>query len=281
MRPLVSVNIPTRNSGNTLESCLRSIASQGYPNIETLVIDSESRDLTLAIAKRFDASIYSAESLSEARLEGIRRSHGDYILLLDSDQFLTNNLIEKCVDICESQQFGAVTLFERSVLATHTLAERVMAYDKELIHESKDDHAYYGAAIPRFFRSEVLKKVEIHSGLLTFDHNMLYVAALATGIRVGFLEAYIYHHEPSSWSEIVRKFVRYGYYYRSALRANRKLVVYHSMPRRVYFSRRATNDPKLFAGLFILYSLKALASIYGAGLSFLSSQESGIDEPTR
>ena len=281
MRPLVSVNIPTRNSGNTLEACLRSIADQGYPNIETFVIDSESRDQTIAIAKRFHASTYSAESLSEARLEGIRRSNGDYILLLDSDQFLTNNLIEKCVEACESAQFDAITLFERSVLTKHTLAERVMAYDKELIHKGKDDHAYYGAAIPRFFRSETLKKVNLLPGLLTFDHNMLYAATLAMGVRVGFLEAYIHHREPSSWSEIVRKFVRYGYYYRSAFRVDSKLVVYHSMPRRVYFSRRATSNPKLFAGLFILYSLKALASMCGAGLSFLPTLENGSNEATR
>lgn len=281
MRPLVSVNVPTHNSGNTLEKCLESIADQGYPSIETLVIDSESRDQTLAIAKRFNASIYSAASLSEARLEGIRRSHGHYILLVDSDQFLTNDLIEKCVDACESKQLSGITLFERSVLKKHTFAERVMAYDKMLIHEGKDDHAYYGAAIPRFFRSEALKKVDVLPGLLTFDHNMLYVAALANGIRVGFLEAYIYHHEPSSWSDIARKFVRYGYYYRPAFRANGKLVAYHSMPRRVYFSRKATRDPKLFAGLFILYSLKALASMCGAGLSFLSPQDKGLDEATR
>jgi len=281
VRPLVSVNIPTRNSGNTLESCLSSIADQGYPNIETLVVDSESQDQTLSIAKRFNASIYSADSLSEARSEGIRKSRGDYIFLVDSDQFLSNNLIEKCVDLCESKQFGAITLFERSVLTKHTLAERVMAYDKELIHESRDDHAYYGAAIPRFFKSEILKKVELLPGLLTFDHNMLYVAALTGGIRVGFLEAYIYHHEPSSWSDIVRKFVRYGYYYHSAFRTNSKLVVYHSMPRRVYFSRRATRDPKLFAGLFMLYSLKALASMCGAGLHSYHPPGKGSNEATR
>lgn len=272
-KPLVSVNIPTYNSGETLEECLRSISDQSYPNVETIIIDSKSQDGTLTIARRHHARIYFADSLSGARLEGIRESKGDYILLVDSDQVVDIDVIAKCVEMCERERFDAVTLFERSIIKENSFVEKVVAYDKWLIHISKDDDVNYGAAIPRFFRAESLKKVRIPPGLVTFDHNLLYATAMRNKSRVGFLDAYIYHHEPSSWSGLARKFLRYGTRYSRAFRVNRKLVAFHSMPRRAYFSKRALRDPSLFVGLLALYCVKAIATIAGAMTSWFEEPD--------
>jgi glycosyltransferase involved in cell wall biosynthesis len=40
--PLVSVVIPTKNSGTFLAACLQSITDQTYPNIEIIVVDGQS-----------------------------------------------------------------------------------------------------------------------------------------------------------------------------------------------------------------------------------------------
>jgi len=50
--PKISVIVPTYNSSRTIEKCLKSIKNQTYQNIEIIVIDNNSSDNTLKIAKK-------------------------------------------------------------------------------------------------------------------------------------------------------------------------------------------------------------------------------------
>lgn len=270
-RPLVSINIPTYNSGKTLDVCLQSVRNQTYRNIEVVVIDSHSSDGTVGLAEKFNAGVHCAPTLAEARAVGVQNSKGKYILLLDSDQFLDSNVVEACVDACEREGYDAVTLFERSFIQKNTFIERVIAYDKDLFHSARDDNPIHGAAIPRFLKTSYLKNIDYSvNPPITFEHSFIHNAVMEAGARVKFLNAYIYHHEPTSLLEVARKFYRYGYYYLPAFRANSKLVFYHSLPRRVYFSKEALRQPILLAGLILVYFVKGISALAGA-FSYLVS----------
>ncbi|MDD5356506.1 MAG: glycosyltransferase family A protein, partial [Candidatus Omnitrophica bacterium] len=123
--PVVSVNIPTYNSDKTLEETLISVTGQTYKNIEVVVIDSFSKDRTLEIAKKYGAKIFNADSLALARKVGVENSTGKYIFLVDSDQSLDKDTVEKCVATCEEKGFDVVTLFEKTKITKNTFAERV------------------------------------------------------------------------------------------------------------------------------------------------------------
>lgn len=261
--PLVSVNIPTYNSEKTLKECLQSVVSQTYRNIEIVIIDSYSYDQTLEIGKHYGAKIYFAHTLSEARKVGVQESLGKYVFFVDSDQVLTSDIIEKCVDELEKGAYDAITLFERSKIEKDTFTERVIGYDKWLFHSQHDDHPVYGSAIPRFFRTEIFRGIKWPEGLGVQEHNLIYYEVEKKGGRIIFMDLYIYHREPDSLAQFARKFYRYGFHYIPALHKNRKLVTAHSMPRRVYFSKRALTNPSLFIGLFLLYFVKGFATLMG------------------
>ncbi|MDD5292601.1 MAG: glycosyltransferase family A protein, partial [Candidatus Omnitrophica bacterium] len=157
--PVVSVNIPTYNSDKTLEETLISVTGQTYKNIEVVVIDSFSKDRTLEIAKKYGAKIFNADSLALARKVGVENSTGKYIFLVDSDQSLDKDTVEKCVATCEEKGFDVVTLFEKTKITKNTFAERVIAYDKWLFHSLHDDDPIHGTAIPRFFKAEYMKRI--------------------------------------------------------------------------------------------------------------------------
>lgn len=269
MGPLVSINIPTYNSGRTLNKCLRSVISQTYRNIEIILIDSYSHDRTLEIAKNYGVKVYFADTLSEARKIGVEKSLGKYVFFLDSDQILGSEVIRKCVDKCE-EDYDLITLFERSIIEKNTFIEKVIAYDKWLFHSQHDDHPVYGAAIPRFFRTKVLRRITWPEGISVQEHNIIYYRTVKAGGKVTFIDEYLYHHEPSSLSHYARKFYRYGFYYIPALRENSKLVLSHSMPRRVYFSRKALREPILFPALFLFYLIKGAATFAGVISYFLT-----------
>lgn len=274
--PLVSINIPTYNSGKTLEECLQSTKKQTYSNIEIIVIDSFSQDRTLEIAHKYDAKIYFANTLSEARKLGVEKSLGKYILFLDSDQILPEDTIKQCVTKCEEERYDALTLFESSIIKSNTFTEKVIAYDKWLFHSQYDDHPLYGTAIPRFFRSDVLRKIEWPKDLTVQEHNLIYYEVSKTGAKIGFENIPIHHLEVASLAQFVRKFYRYGLSYVPALKQDKKLVFFHSMPRRVYFTRKAIRRPTLFLGLFLMYLVKAISTFIGVLAYCLTKNEPSV-----
>lgn len=101
MLPYFSIIIPTHNSEEYLENCLRSILEQTFPDFEILVMDGCSQDKTLAIAERFKddrISVYSEKDagLYDAMNKGIKRSKGKWALFLGSDDKLYNkNVLEQ------------------------------------------------------------------------------------------------------------------------------------------------------------------------------------------
>lgn len=264
MSALVSINIPTYNSGRTLDETLYSIVSQTYKNIEVIIIDSNSTDATFVIAREYNAKILHADSLALARKVGVEVSSGKYIFLLDSDQTLDPDTVERCVKVCENEGFDAVTLFEKSKLTKNTFAERVIAYDKWLFHSLHDDDPIYGTAIPRFFKTQYLKKIDfLNNPPITFEHSMIHNEIVKMGARVKFIDSFIYHYETTTFRAVFKKFKRYGYYYVPALKKDANLVLHHSLPRRSYFTLRAFKNPFLLFGLFYLYFVKGIATVIG------------------
>jgi len=262
--PIVSVNIPTYNSARTLEETLTSITSQTYKNIEIVVIDSFSKDKTLEIAQKYGAKIFNADSLALARKIGVENSSGKYIFLVDSDQSLDKDTIERCVKTCEEEGFDAVTLFEQSRIVKNALAERVIAYDKWLFHSLQDDDPIRGTAIPRFFKAEFMRKIDyLNNPPITFEHSMIHNEIVKMGAMVKFIDSHIYHYETPTFRDVFKKFKRYGYYYLPAIKKDAGLVLHHSLPRRTYFNLRALKNPLMFLGLFYIYLVKGIATASG------------------
>lgn len=265
MKPLVSVNIATYNSEKTLRKCLESVKNQTYKDIEIIIMDSYSKDKTRDIAESFGAKIVTAPSLALAREAGVNNSKGKYIMILDSDQVMEDNSIKESVRACEDEGYDAVTLFEQSLITKNTLVERIIAYDKWLFHSLHDDDSISGSAIPRFFKTEYLRRINFRNNPpITFEHSIIHNEVVKMGAKIKFLDVYIYHHETTTLRQVFRKFFRYGFYYIPALKKEAKLVLAHSLPRRAYFSKKAFTKPLYLLGVFFIYFVKAFASALGA-----------------
>lgn len=264
MSPLVSVIIPTYNSERTLRECLSALTSQHYPNIEIIITDSFSKDRTKEIARNFTDIIIDAESLALARKKGVELAKGKYILFLDSDQIINPDTIELSVKACDEAGFDGVTHFERSKIYKNTLVERLINYDKWIFHSEEDDDPIYGTAEPRFFRADLVKKIDfLDNPPITFELAIINLKMNKMGAKIKFVNAYIYHYETFTFAQVARKFFRYGFYYIPALKRFPNLVIHHSAPRRTYFTLRALKQPFLFLGLFVLYGIKGLATFCG------------------
>ena len=96
--PLVSIILPTYNSANTILDTLFAIKNQTYQNIEVIVVDAFSKDNTLNLIKKIipSAIIYNLKPAGDnaARNFAIRKSKGEYLFMLNSDDFITSSSIE-------------------------------------------------------------------------------------------------------------------------------------------------------------------------------------------
>ncbi|MDP2754648.1 MAG: glycosyltransferase [Nitrospirota bacterium] len=90
--PSLSIVIPTYNSSKTLPLCLESIAGQDYPKekIEFIIADGGSTDSTLEIAQKYTDKIYlnPLKTGEAGKAVGVKRSKGEIIALIDSDNIL-------------------------------------------------------------------------------------------------------------------------------------------------------------------------------------------------
>ncbi|MBU8849079.1 MAG: glycosyltransferase [Desulfobacterales bacterium] len=86
---LVSVILPTYNRAWTLKDAVDSVLFQDYPQIELIIVDDGSEDNTQELLKAYKSkSIILKQKnsgVSAARNAGIKKSRGEFIALLDSD----------------------------------------------------------------------------------------------------------------------------------------------------------------------------------------------------
>ena len=93
---IVSVIIPTKNSEETLEECLKSIKQQSYPHIEIIVVDNFSTDNTRNIAKQFTDKVLLKGHERSAQVNfGVKYANGKYVYRVDSDFIVEPNVIEE------------------------------------------------------------------------------------------------------------------------------------------------------------------------------------------
>lgn len=102
MEALVSVIVPVYKVEPYLDRCVSSIVSQTYRNLEILLVDDGSPDRCGQMCDDWalkDSRIKVIHKpnggLSDARNAGIRASKGEYIAFVDSDDYLSCEMIEK------------------------------------------------------------------------------------------------------------------------------------------------------------------------------------------
>jgi glycosyltransferase involved in cell wall biosynthesis len=104
MKSKIGVLITTFNSATTIEKAIKSVLWCD----EILVVDSYSMDDTLEIAKKYDTRIVQHEYMgSSKQLEyGVSLINNEFVLILDSDEEVSENLREEIINIINTGNFN-------------------------------------------------------------------------------------------------------------------------------------------------------------------------------
>lgn len=111
----VSVIIPIFNAQKYLHKCLDSVINQTYNNLEIICVDDGSTDSSNKIIKEFQNKdhriiLLNKENggVSSARNIGLIEATGDYLMFLDSDDYLDFNAISTCIQFLNESSIDII-----------------------------------------------------------------------------------------------------------------------------------------------------------------------------
>lgn len=192
----VSIIIPTKNSVRYLRNLLSSIERQTFQPIEVTVVDGNSTDGTVELARSLGAKVLLWDSgvpngsfdAPHRRNFGVRASTGTFVYYVDADMELDPYTVEEAVNLCNLGA-GAVIIAERS------FGSGLWARAKTL-----ERQAYLGddaIEAPRFFLRSVWNEVggldeTLGGGGDDWD---LHEAVRQAGYKVARTKSVVLHNE--------------------------------------------------------------------------------------
>ena len=110
--PLFSIIIPLYNCEKFIETCLLSVLNQNFNNYEIIIINDYSKDRSLKICTKYKKKYpkikiinqKTNKGVSSSRNLGIESSNGEYIIFLDSDDYLENFSLYKLSKFIENNK---------------------------------------------------------------------------------------------------------------------------------------------------------------------------------
>lgn len=96
----ISIITIAYNCENEIEDTIKSVIAQSYPNKQYIIIDGASTDNTMAVVNQYmdkiDVIVSEPDKgRSDAFNKGIQKATGDYIVMMNAGDLLTDNALEK------------------------------------------------------------------------------------------------------------------------------------------------------------------------------------------
>jgi len=121
--PLVSIIVPAYNEDKCIYRTLKSCMQQSYRSIEIIVVDDGSTDNTIEVVRDFHSK--NSPELKRRRISfkfvrqdnggkaralnnGLKHAHGEFIVTIDADSYLSHKGIENIIRYFVAKDVGAV-----------------------------------------------------------------------------------------------------------------------------------------------------------------------------
>lgn len=144
----MSVVVTTKNEQRNIETCLRSILSQTYSQVEIIVVDNGSVDRTEEIARKYTDKFFNKgpERSAQRNYGMMVAAAGQYVMYVDADMILPPDLIDACVK--RISKGDCVALHIPEVVLGKSFLSRVRRFERSFYDGTVIDAA-------RFFSRDI------------------------------------------------------------------------------------------------------------------------------
>ena len=202
----VSVIVPVYNTEKYLEKCLDSIVNQTYKDIEIIIINDGSTDNSSKIINKY-VDKYSNIVYKEitnhgqgyARNLGIKLSSGDYIMFLDSDDYVDVDIISKMIN-----KIGTCDV---AVCDIYKVINNELVEFKNYYNYSNDNinlMLSHPGPVAKLYKKEVIKNVSFLENVYYEDLSFTPVISLNVN-KVCYINEYLYYYVIHANSTMLKK----------------------------------------------------------------------------
>lgn len=207
---LVSVIVPVYNVERYLRDCVDSVLNQSYHNIEVILVDDGSTDSSPELCDSFTidprVSVIHQQNggLSAARNSGIKAATGNWLVFIDSDDYLTSlSAIETWLSLAYSSGAEIVTTpISNKKVTTRSLRSRIIDGNEAaeiILYQTASAIGLSCSACGKLFRAELFSAECFREGLLYEDLDLIpRIAASCRRVCASNAAAYFYRENPQS-----------------------------------------------------------------------------------
>jgi glycosyltransferase involved in cell wall biosynthesis len=151
----VTIITAVYNGAEHIQSCIESVLSQDYQDIEYILVDGASKDTTLEIVKSYGNKISKIISepdkgMYDAMNKGLKLATGDIVGILNSDDFYIDNTIISQI-VTEFQKTKADSIFADIAFVTKENLNKIVRYYSSASFRPWKFRFGYMPAHPSFF----------------------------------------------------------------------------------------------------------------------------------
>ena len=171
----VSIIVPVYNVEKYISECITSLIEQTYENIEIIIINDGSTDKSKEICQELkekdERIIFITKhnsGVSDTRNIGISKSTGDYIVFVDSDDYIDKHYIEEMVKGMKEEEFidmavcNYVELYKNVLLhGGSNLTDNLIITNKEAINDIYKLKSFGGYLWNKIFKNDIIRKYNI------------------------------------------------------------------------------------------------------------------------
>lgn len=220
LEPLISVIIPVYNVEKFIERCLKSILKQDYQNIEIIAVDDGSTDNSGKVCdmiasedNRVKVLHISNGGAGQARNIGIEQANGDFIMFMDSDDYLLEGCLTRMLLLAIEKELDMVQCsyvkgYEESCEKKIEIGEELILTTNEAFRTRKINICVWA----KLCKKEIVKDLRYPPKSLFddefFTYKMIYAAK-----RIGFIDEpyYYYYQSDNSIMRSQKKELPLGY----------------------------------------------------------------------
>lgn len=213
--PLISIIVPFYNADKYLDRCIHSILAQTYEQCELILINDGSSDNSLNICQAFVASNENIRLLSQAnsgvsaaRNSGLRVAKGEYVMFVDSDDYMFPQMCEIMIKAIAEKNADLVVCGTTETWGGLWVPDRDVDY-QTLDSFKKDfiEHLNSELLSPpwnKIYRRELIK--DMFNTSISLGEDLVFnLNYLKNCQRVSFIRSAPFYHEKANENSLVNR----------------------------------------------------------------------------
>lgn len=209
VKDMVSVIVPVYNVAAYLSRCLDSILNNTYKNLELICVDDGSTDESYLILKKYELKDRRVHVIrkenggaASARREGLLYSHGEYIAMLDADDWVHSQYFEILVNIQKESNSQIVVcrhqvcLKENPDSSDFKINQPIRYKTMKNIHECMEDSDIRSLVYGKIYTREIIGNHLPQEGIVMGEDTLFNILVMCSypDVSVSVFDSSLYYY---------------------------------------------------------------------------------------